>query len=64
MRYSALMPGITKPSVAGFITSMASVTTSTSTSFRCSRLSGAPSATWKCSGAPAVPAVGVRGSRP
>ena len=45
--YSALMPGITKPSVAGFITSMTSATTSTATSVQCSRLSGTPSAIWK-----------------
>ncbi len=46
--YSALMPGMTKPSVAGFITSTASATTSTPTSFQCSMLSGTPSAIWKC----------------
>ena len=45
--YSLLMPGMTKPSVAGFITSIASATTSTSTSVQCSRLSGTPSAMWK-----------------
>ena len=45
--YSALMPGTTKPSVAGFITSIASATTSTATNFQCSPLSGTPSAMWK-----------------
>ena len=45
--YSAVMPGITKPSVAGFITSTASATTSTATSVQCSRFSGTPSAMWK-----------------
>ena len=62
IRYSRLMPGITNPSVAGFITSIASVTTSTSTSFMCSRFSGMPSATWKRSGAPAPAAAPARGA--
>ncbi len=66
MPYSARMPGITKPSVAGFMTSIASVTTSTVTSVQCARLSGTPSATWKLSGAPmrGCTPVGRRGSMP
>ncbi|CAM5572009.1 hypothetical protein RLIN73S_03193 [Rhodanobacter lindaniclasticus] len=46
MPYSAAMPGIAKPIVAGFITSTASAMVSTPTSFQCSRLSGTWSATW------------------
>lgn len=46
--YSVVMPGITKPSVAGFSTSTASAITSTITSFQCSPFSGTPSATWNC----------------
>ena len=50
MPYSADMPGITKPIVAGFITSTASARVSTATSFQCSRLSGTWSAAWNGSG--------------
>ena len=44
IEYSAVMPGMTKPSVAGFITSMESATMSTPNSVQCARLSGALSA--------------------
>ncbi len=50
MPYSCVMPGITKPSVAGLSTSTASATTSTATSFQCSAFSGTLSARWNCSG--------------
>ena len=50
--YSRVMPGITKPRLAGFNTSTANATTNTMTSFQCSRLRGTLSATWKCNSWP------------
>ena len=47
MSYSTVMPGMTKPSVAGFITSITSATTSTATRVQCARLSATRSAMWK-----------------
>ena len=52
MAYSFAMPGMTKPSVAGFCTSTASATTSTITRLQCFQLSGALSATWNSRCAP------------
>jgi len=60
MPYSRPMPGNTKPSVAGFITSMASATTSTTTRVQCARFSGTPSAT--CSQPTLSAAIDDRGS--
>ncbi len=44
IEYSAVMPGMTKPSVTDFMTSMESATMSTTNSVQCERLSGALSA--------------------
>src|SRR6185312_8930418 len=53
MSYSCAMPGITNAIDAGFITSIVSASTSTSTSFQCSKFSGTPSATCQCKPLPA-----------